>query len=233
MMRRETRTRLVGTIAGLTMFVAACGGDDVSTDGVASVSNLQSNEIPAADAVETSSGEITAEEAGLAVSACMRDKGWDDFPDPIIGDNGQPNLQAAIAQSGLDFADSDFRTEVTECRDEVGADSFGAGGRGDVREQIQENLLLYTQCLRDEGLDVGDLGAPGQGQQGNGQGAAGRARGGGGSTQERSARLAEALGLDAQDPETALALEACDDVLVEAFAGAPGAGGTPPPASDN
>jgi hypothetical protein len=222
-------------LLGLTL--AACGGgDDDTTDGVASVSDLdesvQDAEAVAAEAVadtESEDGEEqTAEEAALALSACMRDNGFAEFPDPVIGDNGAPNLRAAIAESGVDFGDPDFREQIGTCSEEVGGDNFGAGARGNQREQVQEQLLTYTQCLRDEGLDVGDLGAPGQGQgqTGDGDGAgAGRPQRGDGARGDRGERIANALGLDAEDPATTAALDACAPVLEEALAGiGPGPG---------
>lgn len=217
-------------LAALTL--AACGsGDDDITDGVASVSDLDESvqdaesvaAAAAADADSDNSDDQTAEEAALALSACMRDNGYAEFPDPVIGDNGAPNLRAAIAESGVDLGDPDFREQIETCGDEVGGDNIGAGARNVNREQSQEQLLIYTQCLRDEGLDVGDLGAPGQGQdqaQGDGgEPGAGRAQAGAGARGDRSERFANSLGLDTDDPATAAALDACAPVLEEALAG--------------
>lgn len=240
-MRVTTLPRLVVLVACLVLLTAACGGgDEETTDGVASVSDLDETEenataVAASVAAEeeaTSSDAATAEEAALAVSACMRENGFEDFPDPVIGDNGAPNLRAAIAESGVDFTDPSFREQIETCVEDSGAANFGTGARGNFREQIQEQLLGYTQCLRDEGLDVGDLGAPGQGQGQGAQGddGAGRPQRGPGNLEDRSERIASALGLDVDDPDTAAALEACDSVLTEAFAGivgGPGAGPAP------
>ena len=241
------------------VFLAACSGGadgDVTAGGVASASDLnetvQDAEDVANDIVAADSGDdaaVSAEDAGLALAQCMRDNGIADFPDPTVDANGNLNLRAALADSGLDFQDEGFREQITACQEEVGADNFGAGARGNQREGIQEQLLSYTQCLRDEGLDVGDIefgggagqggngggqgqNAQGQGQGGNGGGngdgaGAGRAQGQGGAGQGggQGGRIANALGLDAEDPATAAALTACEDVLAEAFAGFGGGGG--------
>ena len=244
------KLRRVCFIFLIVLTLAACGGaEETSIAGVASASDLDetledATELATETAADATNADaaVTAEEAGLALAVCMRESGFDDFPDPQIDENGNVNLRAAITESGIDFQADGFRDQITACRDEVGAENFGAGARGEQREAIQEQLLDYTQCLRDEGLDVGDLGAPGEGAQqggqqggqgqnadgaGNGQG---RAQGNVGTTEGRGARIAQALGLDAEDPDTADALAACDDVLVQAFAGV---GGGQPPATDN
>lgn len=234
-------------IALFFLLLTACGGgEETSVAGVASASDLDetledATELATETAADATNADaaVTAEEAGLALAVCMRESGFDDFPDPQIDENGNVNLRAAITASGVDFQADGFRDQITVCRDEVGAENFGTGARGEQREAIQEQLLDYTQCLRDEGLDVGDLGAPGEGGQQGGQGqnadgagagnGQGRAQGNVGTTEGRGARIAQALGLDAEDPDTADALAACDDVLVQAFAGV----GGQPPATDN
>lgn len=253
--------RVPTVLLATALLVAACGGgDDSATTGVASASDLAdtaesteevvTDEVIATDADAT--GDVTAEEAALAFSQCMRDNGFADFPDPEIGANGQPNLRAAIIDSGIDFQDPDFQTFGAECRDEVGADNFGAGGGqgGNARAAIEENLLVYTQCLRDEGLDVGDIdfgGGPGAGGQGpgnggngnggggNGGGGNGQAQGNGGAGFNPGTRIAQALDLDPEDPAVIAAQAACEQVLEEAFAGIGGGGpqgGAPAAAND-
>ena len=235
------------------LLLAACGGgDEPATAGVASATDLDEAAVSAGELAEeavddaAATGEVTAEEAALAFSQCMRDNGFAEFPDPEIGANGQPNLRAAIQNADIDFQSGEFQATAETCRDDVGADNFGAGARnGDARAGIQENLLVYTQCLRDEGLDVGDIefgGAPGAGGQGqggqggagngNGQGGggngdgdgAGRAQGNGGAGFNPANRIAQFLDLDLEDPAVTAALEACEPVLEEAFAGFGGGG---------
>ncbi len=237
---------LASLLAALALLASACGGsgEEATTQGVASAADLDETiedaRDRAAEALAAEDGangddgvsastDATPEETALAFSVCMRDNGYPDFPDPVIGTDGVPNIRAAVAETGIDFTDAGFREQAEVCRDEVGADNLGAGGaRTGGREEIQEQLLGYTQCLRTEGLDVGDLGGgerdgqgagqAGNGETGDGQGP-GRAQGNVGTVEGRGQRVAQALGLDPDDPETALALEACDEVLVEAFAG--------------
>jgi hypothetical protein len=237
----------------MVLLLSACGGDAASADtvGVASIDDLEQSAVGAASEIaegaDEAGVELSAEEAGLLLSSCMRDNGYPDFPDPSFDAEGNLNLRDAIATSGIDFRDETVREQLDVCRDEAGAENFGAGGGGVDREAIQEQLLTYTDCLRAEGLDVGDLafgGAPGQGQAQDGAaangsdgddaaaGGRGQAQGNGGAGGDRSARIANQLGLDVDDPDTAAAVEACSTTLDEALAGF-GPGGAAPAATAN
>jgi hypothetical protein len=240
---------LVAAFLGLAILASACASDGASaeTAGVASVDDLDASTIDAAAAAATetasddTSSAVSPEEAGLLLSSCMRENGFDDFPDPTFDSEGNLNLRDAITSSGIDFRDQTVRAQLDVCREEAGADNFGAGGGGNGREAIQEQLLVYTDCLRSEGLDVGDLnfggGAQGQGQaQGDGANdppRQGQAQGNAGAGGNRGDRIASALGLDADDPDTAAALDACQGTLDEALAGFGARGGAPAPSNSD
>ncbi|MFT7474870.1 MAG: hypothetical protein ACI81L_001802 [Verrucomicrobiales bacterium] len=242
---------LVAAFLGLAILATACASDGPSaeTAGVASVDDLDASTIDAASAAATeasseeNSSGVSAEESGLLLSACMRENGYADFPDPTFDSEGNLNLRDAITSSGIDFRDQTVREQLDLCREEAGADNFGAGGARNGREGIQEQLLVYTDCLRSEGLDVGDLefggGAQGQGQaQGGGADDApqqGQAQGNGGAGGDRGDRIANALGLDVDDPDTGAALDACQGTLEEALAGfgAPRGAPTAPASNDS
>lgn len=225
----------------LTLLLAACGGEDEElTGGVASVSDLaDADAVDAADALQAATDQastLSAEEAGLALSACMRDAGYNNFPDATVDANGRLNLRGALESSDIDLRDEEVRAQLDTCRDDVGADNFGAAGRGGDRDGIEEALLGYTECLRAEGLDVGDvtLGQPNGGATDGGQGEGqGQPRGEGGAGGDRGGRIAGQLGLDVDDPATAAALEACQGALDEAFVGIGGPGGGAPATTDS
>lgn len=230
--------RTLALLATLALLLAACGGgdgDSAETAGVASIDDLDEATTDAVDAAEAEDADTIepddAEEIVLALSQCMRDSGWDDFPDPVPDGNGGFGMRQAILQSGIDFQDPAFRDQLDVCREESGADQLGTGARNANREALEEGLLVYTDCLRAEGLDVGDItfdGGPGQGQaQGEAQGQAqgddgdgrGRPQGEGGAGGDRASRIANRLGLDLDDPATVAALDACEPTLEEALAG--------------
>ena len=212
--------RLFG-IAIASMFVlAACGGggDGASGAEVASVSDTENG----ADAGESASGvqggdipeEIDAQTAFLRYAECMRIEGID-YPDPTFNADGRierGSFQIDRTQDGFDEADD-------ACRGELDGAALGGGGRGfgpGGFEAIQEGMLGFTACIRDEGVAVDDLtfNQPGQGGPG-GQGGPDVNRDEG----QRTERLAGRLGLDVDDPDVAAALETCEPILDDIFAG--------------
>lgn len=232
------RTQRFLTLIVIGVLIAACGGaeEDLATDGVASVSDLQevtsAEELVTDDALDPDDGESNGaqEESALALAACMRENGFDDFPDPSAGADGTFGFRDAAIAGEFDFRDPDTRAQLQACAGEVGFEG-GRANRPDP-EVISEQLLVYTQCLRDEGLDVGDIefgaGAGGQGQgQANGDNGRGQAQGQTGPGGDRSARIAQRLGLDLEDPAVAAALETCEAVLEEVISSLGGPGARP------
>lgn len=232
------RNRSAVLVLLIALVATACGGGDadITTDGVASVTDLDevtsAEDLVATEDDAADQGIETQEDSALALASCMRDNGFEDFPDPVIDANGNLGFGNAAANSGIDFRDPEVRTQLQECAEGAGFE----GGRGANRpdpETLAEQFLTYTQCLRDEGLDVGDLefGQPGGGQgqaQRNGDGAGagrGQAQGQGGAGGNRSGFIANRLGLDIEDPAVVAAMSSCEQVLEDALAGlgAPGA----------
>lgn len=248
-MQLSSRSRILAAVAALAVLLAACGGGDgdaAETAGVASVDDLDEATTDAVDVAEDeAAAEVStddAEEIVLAMSQCMRDNGWNDFPDPVPDGNGGFGLRNAILTSGIDFQDPAFREQLEVCQAESGADQLGTGARNNNREALEEGLLVYTDCLRAEGLDVGDLTFDGgQGGQAQGQGQAqadgadgegrGQPQGQGGAGGDRAERIANRLGLDLEDPDVVAALDACEPTLDEALAGFGQGGGQQPAAS--
>ena len=150
MMLLPSRRPWLLALSVLTLLFAACGGEDEQvTGGVASVSDLaDSDAVDAADALQAATDEastLSAEEAGLALSACMRDAGYTNFPDATVDANGRLDLREVLESSDIDLRDETVRTQLDTCRDDVGADNFGAAGRGGDRDGIEEALLGYTE----------------------------------------------------------------------------------------
>lgn len=194
-----------------------------------------------ATATEAAAAEGTSEEQALAFAQCMRDNGVD-FPDPTVDSDGNPSFEGAFGRSeegGFDPGDTSFQDAMTACGDLMEGLMVGMGGGDFDQEGISEALYSYTQCLRDEGLDVGDItldsmmpggggGAPGDGEAGDDaamptmdpgdmpEPAEGQQGPGG----DMSDRYAEQLGQDASDPAWIAANEVCQPVLEEAMSAA-------------
>ena len=69
-------------------------------------------------------------EEQLLLSQCIRDNGYPEYPDPVIGADGR--LQRSGGQDlqaiGIDPRSEEFRALIDSCRDELGLEDFGPGG---------------------------------------------------------------------------------------------------------
>lgn len=217
-----TPTRLLAPLITLLLLATACGSDGASA--TASVASLEDSSDPA-----TATGaevELSADEAALAFSACMRAEGLD-FADIGVDANGEIDLRTAFQDTGIDPRSEEFRDGMDVCGDVLVAAGFGGGGgRAGLADdpETQDALVAYSDCIREQGFDVGDLqlGVPGEGggQPTDGEGADGAPRGQGqDGFGDRNDRFALQLGLDPEDPEVAVALEACASIIDTAFSG--------------
>jgi hypothetical protein len=165
-----------------SLFVAACGGsEEAEQPRVASVDDLATTTTQAATDTETvdaepevlesstttTEAESESEEmspieeqelALLDLSACMREEGIDEFPDVAVDNEGAIDV-ASVLQSGVDVQSAEFGDALDVCDDNVEDITFGAAAVPDPTEII-EQLYGFTQCLRDEGIDAGDVTLP-------------------------------------------------------------------------
>jgi len=226
-MDRPRTHRLFWLAAFIMLFVAACAGNG---DDAAEVATLEDTVDLTADEAGSDS-ELTSDEAALVFSECLRAEGID-IPDIGIDADGNIDIRATFQDAGIDVRGDEFSAAREVCFPLLDGVAFGGGGRAGLQDnpEIADALLAFSDCIRDEGFDVGDaeLPQPGAGgftppadgetpQRGEGQG-----QGGFG---DPSARFAGLLGLDADDPDVAAALEVCGSIVSDAFAGfAPGGG---------
>ncbi|MCP3990164.1 MAG: hypothetical protein GY724_13895 [Actinomycetia bacterium] len=233
--RSRSLPRATAMIAILALLFAACGNSTDDQESEVATLETELTDLATAAEAATSDGESTAselspDEAALAFSQCMRDEGLD-FPDLSIDAEGNVELRAAFQTVNPQV--EGFRQAMGVCG-EILQQSTGFGGdRRALLEspEVQDALLAFSQCVRDEGYDVGDLTLerPGRGPgQGPGAGSEGEpddpAGDGSGGPPERepgfgnrSARLAENLGLDYEDPAVQETIEGCMPILEEAF----------------
>lgn len=74
-------------------------------------------------------------EQQLLLAQCIRDQGFEAYPDPAIdADGGLQRLRGqAFADTGIDRRSPEFQAAITTCRDELGFEGgpgFGGGNRG-------------------------------------------------------------------------------------------------------
>jgi hypothetical protein len=158
-----------------------------------------------ANATTAPAGTVDQEQQMLAFAACMRDNGVD-MQDPTVDADG--NVQfggfGGGPTSGDASSDADresIRTAMDACQDLLGGLSLGRGGGNFDSTQLEDTMLQYAACMRDNGYDMPDPDftsfGPGQGDGAPGDG------GGGGPF----------ANIDPQDPNFTKAQTACQDIL--------------------
>lgn len=119
------------------------------------------------------------EEAGLEFAECMREHGVE-MEDPKPGEN------VSIDGSGGPTA----KKALAACDDKL--DSAGQELSSGEDEEFKEGALALAQCMRDQGIDMGDPKFPGPGQF-----------------------LLDIDGIDTDSPAFKAAQEACEGLLPE------------------
>jgi hypothetical protein len=232
------------TLAALALagLLAACGSDngdsaDAGSDDVASASDGDS------DQQDESDDQADAEQQLLDWVECMRGEGVD-IPDPTRDSNGDLVINGdgwAIGGDGAGTSSSNddedaggepsITPEEMEAAEEVCGSPPGLGPDDMSDEDLQamqDDALEFAQCMRDEGIedfpdpDFSNMGPGGEPQERTSDGDDGGAGGEGGGSDERVV-LGPFGEIDLDDPETAAAFEACQDL----FGGPPGEDGGP------
>lgn len=235
-MRTKPITTTLAALA-LAGLLGACGGSNSggSEDDVASVSDDDSDE-------QAQDDEADADEELLDWVGCMRDQGID-IPDPTRDADGNlviegPGIRIgggeAAGSTSEENPDGDEGPDVDPEEMDAAMEACGeppALGPNDISDEdlqaMQDAALEFAACMRDEGIedfpdpDFSDMGPGGEPQRRS----ADDNRGGGGEGGDPDERVV--LGpfgeIDLDDPDTAAAFEACQDLL----GGPPGEGGGP------
>lgn len=192
--------RLVSLIAVLALVASSCGGDEsVSAAGVASLDLESPNTNSATSEPDAEELSATDEEQVLAFAQCLRNEGLD-VDDPTVDAEGNVDVRSMFRSlgGGQGGPPEGFEEAFDACGDLVEGLSLGRGAGIDETE-LEDTLLEYAQCMRDNGFDMPDPDLSG----GSGPGIFGQ--------------------IDTDAPAFEAAQDACEDVL--AGIGAPGGGG--------
>ena len=208
--RRGTLLRPAAALLAVGLVAAACGGSE--EEPTAAVASLDETPVVTQSTDESIAEAQTDEEAMLAFSQCVRENGVDEFPDPTVDGDGNPTFD--LFGSGIEIGTDTFERAIGACESLVEGTNVGAGPGIDQTE-VEDMMLGFTECLRSEGLDVGDFAFPEGGPPAAGE------DGGFELSGTRNELLALVLGLDADDPAVEAAIETCEPLL--AGLGQPGA----------
>ncbi len=225
----------ITVLVSLTVVAAGCssGTDEGTTtdDGIATLADEETDStVPSSDDDETvddetidesepddgsvsttTTVELEPEEAALQFSQCMRDEGIADFPD--LGIDGSGNIDITDLPTDLGD-DPDVQDALEVCQPLIEAGGFGERIREVVESpEFNDALIEFSDCIRDEGFDVGDLTLVGLAGAAFAAPDAGEANPQGGDREDgfgdRDGIFAEALGLDPDDPEVQAAVNTC------------------------
>jgi hypothetical protein len=146
------RSRPVALVASLAVVLAACGGGAAS-GGVASLSSDTTVQ-PQSQASDTAPSE---EDALLAFAQCMRDNGVD-MADPTDGGSGRifigPPPGSRDDATGSPRLDETTRAAMEACGDLL--DGIRRSFDDLDQTALQDRMLEYTACMRDNGVDMPD-----------------------------------------------------------------------------
>ena len=194
---------LLTALAALALTLAACGGGDeaeaaepiIVVDGTqpaeTSTAGPETTEEPNSESASLSGDAITDEERALAFADCLRDEGLD-VNDPTVDADGTVSLRSLFGDGPAEIREEN-QGAFDACGDFLEGGNFGPGGGEFDPTEIQDQLVEFASCLRDQGLDVKDPDISG--------GLAG-------------ARGPENLfGLDIREPQYEDQVDACDDIL--------------------
>ena len=141
--------------------------------------------------------DLTDEERLLAFAECMRQHGVD-FPDPVVEADGTVTFGfrpggGAGQGAGNIRANPDLPAAREACGDLLEGLAFGPGSGNFDQTELQDTLLEFAQCMRDNGIDMGDPDLRDFGPGNDDEPQPGRPFG----------------GIDFDDPDVAAAFEVC------------------------
>ena len=209
------------TEAGEAASEAGAGSAEAEADGApAAVAIAEPEDTTVEEAFETEeaageepaeAGDLTDEERLLAFAECMRENGVD-FPDPVVEADGtvtfgfRPGGGGGGLQTGRD---PNLPAARDACSGMLGGLAFGPGPGGSDLIELQDRLLEFARCMRDNGVDMGD---PDLSRFGPG-----------GTDEDQPGGPFGVIEIDGDDPDLDAAFEVCQHQLSQA--GGPRLGG--------
>ena len=130
------------------LFLLSACGESGADESVASLSSTTTSTTAAA----TDSADANeVESAVLAFTACLREAGVD-VPDPTVDSEGNPRFSAPPDLS--DVTPDQLNEALGSCREELNRVTIGVIGTD--LTGIEDTLLEYAQCMRQNGFDMPD-----------------------------------------------------------------------------
>jgi len=109
------------------------------------------------DKTETNqtTADLTDEQITTNFTVCLRDHGTN-IPDPELNADGSIDLGTLKESFDVGPKDSRSSKALEKCLPLLARATFSQGANEEDEIQLQDDLLAFIQCLRDEGIDVPD-----------------------------------------------------------------------------
>ena len=150
------KARLIATFAAILMITAACGAAEATAPaGSSSTSGSVASLAPEDDEeIETAvDADLDSEAQLLLFAECIRDQGFD-IADPTIDADGNVTLPRTANPSGEQGPAEGFREARDACAEHL--EGVTLGFRGGDQTELQDQLLEFSSCMRDNGFDLPD-----------------------------------------------------------------------------
>jgi hypothetical protein len=186
---------VASAVLSVVLLLAGCGGGDSGGESEAAVASTDGDGSSGGDDTSGGGSASDTEQELIDWVQCMRDQGVD-VPDPQVDADG--NLTLGDGGPGLGGGGGGVDQEALQAASEVcGEIPPGAfGGDQPDQTEVQDRLLEFAQCMRDNGYDMPDPDFSG------GEG------------------LTSAFGdIDTNDPAFQDAAAACEDIFAGGFGG--------------
>lgn len=141
-MTRALRTHALGVLLALTVPLAAgCGAGAQDSDADSAADRSRSEGAAAHD------GEEQRRRQGVKFSACMREHGVPEFPDPDR--SGELTIDAIANDTSIEIDGPAWNTAIGACR---ALQPSGFTGTARTDEQ-QNGALAFAKCMREHGVE--------------------------------------------------------------------------------
>jgi hypothetical protein len=153
--------KAIGPIAALmtlTVLVAGCGGGaktptvaNLGSSAGASTTSSSSSSSGSSGAGASSGGSASPDSQGVAYSACMREHGVPNFPDPKVTTRGNEVKVAVRVTPGI-TGNPKFNSAQKACAKLLPGGGPGSGPDHQISPQEQSQFLKAAACIRSHGV---------------------------------------------------------------------------------
>ncbi|MHB8241534.1 MAG: hypothetical protein ACYDHN_06035 [Solirubrobacteraceae bacterium] len=148
--------QLIAGLAALALFAAGCGGAAKSPtvahlgSAASSTSSTSASGSSSAGSSSGSSGAGSPDSQGVAYSACMREHGVPNFPDPKISQSGN-EVKVAVRVTPAITGNPRFQSAQRACS-KLLPSGPGPGSNHPITTQEQSQYLKAAACIRSHGI---------------------------------------------------------------------------------